>query len=293
MPRSAANRASFLALRNPLTRSSTYLGMRPGDLEGKPYARHWNPEMAPPQPQVADALMRGPETMEKALPLSQAARLLEAGVLPLENGYTQRESGEIFVAVQTQMPGVTGPMFEWWMGWHPQEAQRYKLWHPGAHLLNGTREMHGDDPSLSDRDKYQTTHFVTEYVGRKQQAITITFTPAENWFPAGTNLRAAGTTALVCGEVRLQKIPITIGYLIHQIRERGKSGAEMRSRFWLGRPRLPGLSRRHSIGRALARSGLVSRQHGGDLGRDMVMHCAMEMNHLSSFLPTLYRDYHA
>mgnify|MGYP001225323634 CR=1 FL=1 len=24
-----------------------YLGMRPGDLDGKPYARYWNPEMRP------------------------------------------------------------------------------------------------------------------------------------------------------------------------------------------------------------------------------------------------------
>jgi glyoxylase-like metal-dependent hydrolase (beta-lactamase superfamily II) len=32
------------------------------------------------------------------------------------------------------MPGVTGAMFEWWMGWHYMEAQRYKLWHPRAHI---------------------------------------------------------------------------------------------------------------------------------------------------------------
>ena len=29
-----------------------------------------------------------------------------------------------------------------------------------------------------------------------------------------------------------------------------------------------------------------------ELGRDMLVHCGMEMNHLASFLPDLYPDYH-
>jgi len=40
---------------------------------------------------------------------------------------TRLVSGEISVAVLTKMPGVTGAMFEWWMGWHYMENQRYKL----------------------------------------------------------------------------------------------------------------------------------------------------------------------
>ena len=28
------------------------------------------------------------------------------------------------------------------------------------------------------------------------------------------------------------------------------------------------------------------------MGRDMTVHCAMEMNHLAGFLPALYADYH-
>ena len=38
---------------------------------------------------------------------------------------------------------------------------------------------------------------------------------------------------------------------------------------------------------------LVSKHAAPDhLGRDMVVHCAMEMNHLAGFLPELYADYH-
>ena len=273
-------------------RRSFYLGMRDGDLKGKPYAHHWNPFMAPLQPQVREALLHGPEAEELALPLDEAHRLLEVGPLPMENGYTERTSGEIFVAVETQMPSVTGAMFEWWMGWHPGEPQRYKLWHPRAHLDNGTREGQSDNPQLSDREKYLTKHFVTEYVGRKCQRITIHFSPAEDWFPPSTQLDAHGTTALVCGTVHLRRPRIKIAHLIHQIREGPDSGTVMRSRFWLGPPEWRGLSRQHWLSRALGRAGAMRRQHGGDLGRDMLVHCGMEMNHLASFLPALYADYH-
>jgi hypothetical protein len=61
---------------------------------------------------------------------------------------------------------VTGAMFEWWMGWHYMEHQRYKLWHPRAHIANGTDGMQGDSPQLSDREKYMTTHLAGVHLGR-------------------------------------------------------------------------------------------------------------------------------
>jgi hypothetical protein len=36
--------------------------------------------------------------------------------------------------VLTQMPKVTPAMWDWWFAWHGSEAQRYKLWHPRAHI---------------------------------------------------------------------------------------------------------------------------------------------------------------
>jgi hypothetical protein len=42
------------------------------------------------------------------------------------------------------------------------------------------------------------------------------------------------------------------------------------------------------LGTAWVRRLLVPR----NLGRDMVTHCAMEMNHLARFLPDLYALYH-
>ena len=269
-----------------------YLDMRPHDLDGKPYARHWNPVMQPLQEQVADAILHGPEASELGFGIEDVDRLVAPGYVPLENGTTKLESGEIFVAVLTKMPLVTGAMFEWWMGWHYMEHQRYKLWHPRAHIANGTKEMRGDDPGISDREKYMTTHYVTEYVGNVKQDITITFTEPELIFSDVHSFKKNGITATVSGSVGLQRAPVTIGRLLHQIRE-VEGGSEMRSRFWLAKPEIKGVGKRSPLGRLIGSEFFVKRIMDQDLGRDMVVHCGMEMNHLASFLPALYADYHS
>ena len=83
-----------------------YLGMRPGDIDGKPYAKYWNPEMAALPGHVQKALMHGVEASELAFEITEANQLLESGYLSLENGFTRLESGQIFVAVLTKMPKV-------------------------------------------------------------------------------------------------------------------------------------------------------------------------------------------
>ena len=142
------------------------LGVQPGDLDGKPYAKYWQPAMRPLQPHVSEAVLHGEEAGALAFPLSEADQLLEPGYLALENGFTKLPGGKIFVAVRTDMARVTGAMFEWWMGWHYMEHQRYKLWHPRAHMANGTDGMQGDSPQLSDREKYMTTHLAGVHLGR-------------------------------------------------------------------------------------------------------------------------------
>jgi hypothetical protein len=268
-----------------------YLGMRDGDLDGKPYARHWNPDMGPLQEQVAQAVLHGPQASELGFGIERADQLAESGYLPLENGTSSLKTGEVFVAVLTKMPGVTGAMFEWWMGWHYMEHQRYKLWHPRAHLANGTKEMKGDDRELTDREKYMTTHYVTEYIGKTKQDVTITFTDPAEFFSAPSVFPESGITATVCGTVGLQRAPITIGRLIHQIRE-VEGGSEMRSRFWLAKPEFRGVGKHSPLGKLIGSKFVVDRLLDQDLGRDMLVHCGMEMNHLASFLPSLYADYH-
>jgi hypothetical protein len=270
--------------------SEVYLGMRGADLADKPYARYWNPDMQPPQAQVREAVIHGAEASELGFSMAQADQLLEPGYLPLETGVTTLADGRLFVAALTAMPEVHGRMFEWWMGWHYMEAQRYKLWHPRAHLANGSADMRGDDLDLSDREKYMTTHNVTEYVGDRLERIRITFLPPETVF---NNLDAMSedVTALVYGRVDLQSAAVTIGHLVHQVRQ-VPGGAEMRSRFWLGKPQFIGVGPKTLRNRVMGSKWVQQKLAPATLGRDMLVHCGMEMNHLASFLPSLYRDYH-
>lgn len=272
-------------------KSERYLGMRPGDLDGKSYARYWNPDMGPMQPQVQRALLHGIEAAELGFPVTEANQLLDPGYLALENGFTRLANGQIFVAVLTKMPRVTSPMIDWWFGWHYMESQRYKLWHPRAHLLNRAERMIGDDPALSDREKYlHNPNYVTEYVGGEVLEITITFSPASDVFDV-SRFESARIGTAICGGVRRQNTPVTVGRMIHLIRET-EDGCEMRSRFWLGKLELQGVPAAGLLSKLAGSRFVAKRAVGIEQGRDLVVHCAMEMNHLASFLPDLYADHH-
>lgn len=267
-----------------------YLGMRPGDLKDKPYAKYWAPEMQPLQSQTQAGVTHGPFASELGIGLDSIDALLQPGYLALENGYTQLSNGQYYVACLTRMPRVTGEMFEWWMGWHYMEPQRYKLWHPQAHLMNGTAKMQGDDPDMSNREKYQTTHFVTEYMGNNAAQVTISFSPANEYFHANKAPYTDEITALVCGRIALLRPSLTIGYVVHQIRQ-VEDGAEMRSRFWLGKPEITGVSDKDIRNRILGMRWLMKLATPTNFAQHVLIHCGMEMNHLSSFLPDLYADY--
>ena len=87
-----------------------------------------------------------------------------------------------------------------------------------------------------------------------------------------------------------QKFPVRFGHLIHLIRETD-DGCEMRSRFWLGNVSIEGLAASGIVNR-MANSRFVAKQASSlEMGRDLIVHCGMEMNHLASFLPDLYAEY--
>ena len=268
-----------------------YLGMRRGDLDEKPYAKYWNPEMGPLQEQVQRALMHGIEASELGFPVTQADLLLEPGYLPLENGFTRLANGQVFVAVLTKMPRVTSKMIDWWFGWHYMESQRYKLWHPRAHVLNRAERMIGDDPGLSDREKYlHNPNYVTEYVGGDLLDISIAFSEASDFLDI-SRFEAAHVGTAICGVVSYQSSPLVFGLIIHLIRET-EDGCEMRSRFWLGKIELKGVPAAGLLSKITGSRFVAKRAVPIQLGRDMVVHCAAEMNHLASFLPDLFADHH-
>jgi len=184
------------------------------------------------------------------------------------------------------MPGVTAAMIDWWFAWHPMEDTRYKLWHPRAHLACRSERMNGDDEALSSREKYlNNSHYVTEYVGAEKLDIVITFSDPSNVLDV-QRFKCADVGTAMCATVGMQHMPFDVTRMIHLIRET-ENGVEMRSRFWMGALAFKG------------REGLVpgnqwlARQFTRiELGRNLLVHCGMEMNHLAGFLPRLFELYH-
>ncbi|MBW2241508.1 MAG: hypothetical protein JRH01_05935 [Deltaproteobacteria bacterium] len=265
-----------------------HLGILRTELRGKPYERFFRWELDPLPDHVEQVLRQGEAKPSDVLPRSDVNRLLEPGYLPLETGWASLSDGTSHVAVLTRFPGATGEMIDWWFGWHGAETERYKLWHPQAHLFTQLRYERSDVAGLSDRQKYiGNTSYVDEYVGPAIHRLAISFHEPRDFGLAEHSFKEAGVSTAICARVGFSDRPVDTGYLVHLIRETPE-GCEMRSRFWIGEVRVRNLREGNPIDRVLgtrfARRSLIPRR----LSRDLLVHCAEEMNHLASFLPELF-----
>jgi DAPG hydrolase PhiG domain len=264
-----------------------HLGWSDTDLAAKPYARFLNTQLQPLPAHIRHALDRGP-VPEPLLPIIGAAAENLFGTAPvLEDGFALCAGGAMLVAVRTDMPGVTPAMIDWWFGWHSDSPERYKLWHPRAHVHAAW--LSPPPAGTRGRARYiGHTSIVDEYIGSNLIRAAIRFVnPATLGF-ADPSLDNPEKATIVCARTGFGDFPIDVGYLVHHVR-RTAAGSEMRSRFWVGGPYAAG---RHSpawtvIARA---AGLLMGQGEAD-ARALLVHCAEEMQHLASFLPALYAQF--
>ena len=165
-------------------------------------------------------------------------------------------------------------MWAWWFGWHGCDPRRYKLWHPRAHVSALWRDG-GDEHRYLGR-----TSLVQEYVGAEFTRGAIQFEA-----PARVGLREdrLGDAVAICARLGSIDVPVDVGWLIHYVRLTD-DGSEMRSRFWMGGSQV-------AIRTARPLPARVLRPVAARLlpdPRDLMVHCAQEMNHLAGFLPELY-----
>lgn len=203
------------------------------------------------------------------------------------DGVYRSPEGTALVLCTTDMPGVTPGMIDWWFGWHLPESERYKLWHPKAHLKAVVKE---DRSHLrDDRARYVgNVSYVDEYIGRQLTRLAIAFqTPASFDLP---DIYVQGSTA-ICARTTDRAMRSEGGALVHLIVPTS-TGCEMRSGFWLGeiKSELPivGPYIDRLVNRASVRTKLIPNR----FVLDLYEHCSEEMTHLQKFLPTLYRDVH-
>jgi DAPG hydrolase-like protein len=263
-----------------------YFGYRNDDAH-TPFAKFFKPEMAPLPEHVVEALHHGPQGGMALLAFDDVARVADEGYQRTENGYGVLRDGSYQVSVRTDMPGVTPAMWAWWFGWHGCDTRRYKLWHPRAHLFAAWKD--GNDVSDGRRGAQRYIgrwSIISEYIGSSVLNGAIQFVAPDQMGcpPDGEDAVA------VCARLGSSEAPVDVGWLIHHIRST-QGGAEMRSRFWMGGPHIavrnaPGLASR-------AVRPIASRVLGApeSSARNLLVHCAQEMNHLASFLPELYEAF--
>ncbi|OLR93922.1 hypothetical protein BJP25_15830 [Actinokineospora bangkokensis] len=281
-------------------RAAPHLGYRDDELT-RPFAGYFRPEVAPVQDHVAEVLLGGMAPTEHGYEAQDApARMSRPGYDPVETGWTRMPSGTTFIACLTPMPGVTAGMWDWWFGWHGSDPARYKLWHPEAHRLAAWGEDRSGLPGLTDRQRYQdNVSYVDEYLGGLPQRLAIRFVD-----PTRFGFTDSPGTTHICARVGYSHLPVLAGWLVHQVRPTD-DGAEMRSRFFLGHPEVIDVPA-HAVstpqGKLLrtppvrTAANLVIPHLGkllipASLGRDLLHHCAAEMNHLAGFLPRLHEEF--
>lgn len=264
------------------------IGLTPEE-QAQPYARFFKSRVDPPQPHVPAAIAAGPTPARLIPPRRRLADDIHtAGYSPVETGYGQLPTGEVWVACLTDMPGVAPEMWEWWFAWHSRESGRYKLWHPEAHAYAGLRVNRSVELPL--RDQYlANTSYVDEIIGGHLDQLAITFRDPRR-YGIDTN-RFDGVA--ICGTVGTAFVPVDIGILCHQVRAT-PTGSEMRSRFYLNVPGTRAYDGRGAAcaiqrGISLPTSVVFDRRFGAALLR----HCGEEMNHLAGFLPELYWEFAA
>ncbi len=247
--------------------------------------------MRPLPPTIERAIAGEPIPRSQIPPLAAVGRELTApGYAPVEVGYGRTRWGVLWVACHTPMPGVDPSDWDWWFGWHSAESARYELWHPAAHRFAELRDDRSATPGLTDRERYVgNTSYVDERIGAHVDQLAISFVdPARLGIDPGA---IEGT--VICGRVGSSLAPVNVGWVIHAVR-RTPEGAEMRSRFYLGRPALRRPDPR-AAARAVRRGPIAPRSPRFPLafGPHLLRHCAEEMQHLASFLPELRAQYGA
>ena len=98
------------------------------------------------------------------------------------------------------------------------------------------------------------------------------------------------STVPICARLGSSDMPVDAGWFVHHVRTTD-DGSEMRSRFWLGGPHIavrnaPGLA--NCVIRAVASKVLGA---SAESARNLMVHCAQEMNHLAGFLRALYEEF--
>jgi len=206
--------------------------------------------------------------------LNEASQLLDSLYSPFESGWKRLDSGVIYIAARTPMPGVEPEMIDWWLGFL-HRTEEYKWWHPRDHVWSDW------EVAAPPGEYVGRTHLVHEYVGGHLAKLRIAFKdPGEILDKKRFKHANVGTAVWAyvgaIGETNF------LGRLLHLV-QRTPEGCVMRSRFWLGEI--------HPAPSPRPTPEMIKQKVPDALGAGLFAHCCEEMSILASFLPTVYGMY--
>ncbi len=264
---------------------------RPGwsavDLTALPYARFWNPVLAPLPERALRALERGARPLPSLPGLAASRATLLDPTADSVSGYGFDEKGRMHVAIDIDMPGVTPAMIDWWFGWHGDRAAKYRLWHPQAHV--SAAWLKAPPAGSKGRARYVgQTSIVDEYIGSRRLNGSIRFVPPAQLGLTDPALNDDQAATVVCARTGPADAPLDVGWLAHAVLK-APGGSVMRSRFWFGGEHVAGRGGPGGLLAALLASRILRLTESD--ARALLIHCAEEMQHLASFLPALHADF--
>ncbi len=253
-----------------------------GDPALEPYLSR---PMTPPDPAVLAAIERGPIDPGQALGLGEIDRLLDPAPLATETGWCFMSDRVGYVAVRTPMPGVSAEMVEWWFEWHAHDPDRYRLWHPLAHVGNSI------EPPVAPGAKphWGAVHHPVEDVGTGVEHVRIAFGPPTAIGFSTDALDDPAVATIVCGYVGDDSRRLRHSVMAHVFLAE-PDGVVLRSHFWLGaaiRPYLPS-PLAVPIGAAVNNRPVRRLSLPAGLPRSLSTHCAEEYTNLAALLPELH-----
>ena len=251
-----------------------------------PYAKYYYKDMAPIPEEDLALVNAGPIDPKDALPITEAARVLDDGYLPTETGYCLMPDGSGFAATKVFMPGVTTEMIDWWFNWHPLEGLRYAIWCPIAHdgITAETPEAHKDSSGtpLHTRNIGRIHYPVEGFDLKGAQKIEIAFRSPEVLGITMEQIERSSLSTFEIATCTNLKPRTPINVFFHAIRE-VPGGVEYRSRYWLkytfkdDKP-------------VLSHTPVPTRNQLFYMARCNCIHSLTEYNNLASILPSLYDE---
>jgi hypothetical protein len=249
-------------------------------------ARYLDVPLAPPEAGVLAAIEHGPLPAQQTLAMSDAERLLDPAPLESETGWAVLDDGVGYVAVRTEMPGVSGEMIDWWFDWHPRAAIRYRIWHPLAHFDNRV------EPASAARAKahWGTVHHPVEDVGIGTIRARIEFRSPQEMGLSRDALEDPAVATIVCGYAGDDSRHVRHTPMFH-VFLRTETGVALRSRFWMGAAIAP-YGPLAPVGAALLNRAAVRRRMLPPAApQALARHCAEEYSRLGSLLGELYERF--